>query len=197
MANQYVNKVVYAGDTLIDLTSDTLITADQLVYGIVAHARSGATITGTNTNDADTSDATATASQLLSGATAYVNGSKVTGTMANRGAVSGAISTKSQVYTVPVGYHDGSGTVQIASAQQALLIPENIREGITVLGVEGEMSGSEDMAPQSKTVTPTSTAQTVTPDTGYNCLSQVTVNAIPYSETDNDFGGKTVTIAAA
>jgi hypothetical protein len=59
------------------------------------------------------------------------------------------------------------------------------------------MSGSEDVNAQTKTVTPTTTSQTVTPDTGYNYLSQVTVNAIPYTETDNAAGGKTVTIAAA
>lgn len=197
MANQYVNKVVYAGDTLIDLTGDTLINANQLVSGITAHARSGAVITGTNTNDADTSDATATASQILSGASAYVNGSKVNGTMTNNGAVSGTISTKEGTYSIPVGYHDGSGSVSIAATEQAKIIAANIREGITILGVEGTMSGSEDMAAQAKSVTPTSTAQTVTPDQDYNCLSQVTVNAIPYSETDNAYGGKTVTIAAA
>ena len=197
MANEYINKVVYAGNTLIDLTGDTLISADQLVSGIVAHARSGATITGTNTNDADTSDATATASQILNGATAYVNGTKVTGTMANRGAVTGTISTKSQEYTIQVGYHDGSGKVSIAEAEQAKLIPANIRDGVTILGVEGTMSGSEDMSAQAKTITPTSAGLTVLPDTGYNCLSQVTVNPIPYSETVDSQGGLTVTIAAA
>ena len=57
------------------------------------------------------------------------------------------------------------------------------------------MSGSENMKPQAKTVTPsTSTAQQVLPDEGYNCLSQVTVNKIPYTESDNAAGGKTVTI---
>ena len=37
-------------------------------------------------------------------------------------------------------------------------------------------------------------AQQVLPDEGYNCLSQVTVNKIPYTESDNAAGGKTVTI---
>lgn len=75
------------------------------------------------------------------------------------------------------------------------LVAANIREGVTILGVEGTMSGSENMKPQAKTVTPsTSTAQQVLPDEGYNCLSQVTVNKIPYTESDNAAGGKTVTI---
>ena len=44
--NQYVNKVEYAGQTLIDLTSDT-VTADKLLQGYTAHDKSGALITGT------------------------------------------------------------------------------------------------------------------------------------------------------
>lgn len=197
MANEYINKVVNGetGDVLIDLTGDTLINASQLVSGIKAHARSGAVITGTNTNDANTSDANATASQILSGATAYVQGSKVTGTMTNNGAVSGTISTKAQQYTVPAGYHDGSGKVQIATAEQNKIIAGNIKQGVTVLGVTGTYSG-EGVNLQSKTVTSSFTAQTVTADAGYDALSQVTVNAMPYSETDNSAGGKTVTIGA-
>ena len=195
MPNQYVNKVVNgeSGDVIIDLTGDTLISADQLVSGITAHARSGAPITGTNTNDADTSDANATASQILSGATAYVQGAKVTGTMTNNGAVSGSISTKAGQYSVPAGYHDGSGKVQIASAEQAKIIAANIKQGVQILGVTGTYSG-EGVNLQSKSVTPSFTAQTVTADAGYDALSQVNVNAIPYSETDNAQGGKTVTI---
>lgn len=85
--------------------------------------------------------------------------------------------------------------MSIDATEQAKLIPANIREGVTVLGVEGTMSGTEDANPQAKTVTPTITAQTVLPDEGYNYLSLVTVEAIPYNESDNAAGGKTVTIA--
>lgn len=193
--NQYVNKVVNgeSGNVIIDLSGDTLTSASQLSYGITAHDRSGALITGTNTNDADTSDANATASQILSGATAYVNGSKVTGTMTNNGAVSGIISTKAGAYTVPTGYHDGSGTVGISSTEQDKIIAGNIKSGVEILGVTGSYSG-EAAVLQTKTVTSSFTAQIVTADTGYDALSQVTVNAMPYSETDNVAGGVTVTI---
>lgn len=188
-----INKVIYGGRTLIDLTGDT-ITPDKLAKDVTAHDKSGAPIVGTNTNDSDTSDATAAVAEILSGKTAYARGAKLTGTMKNNGAVTGTISTKAGAYTVPQGYHDGGGKVQIASSEQAKLVPENIREGITVLGVTGTMSSSEGMKPQEKSVTPSTEEQVVLPDSGYNCLSQVTVAAIPYVENDNSAGGKTVTI---
>ena len=56
-----------------------------------------------------------------------------------------------------MGYHDGSGTVTIAAAEKAKLVPDNIRQGITILGVEGAMSGTEDVKAQAKTVTPKTT----------------------------------------
>lgn len=191
--NSYNSKVIFNGDVLMDLTGDT-VTADKLLKGITAHGKDGAPVIGTCDWDAATGDATAAAAEILAGKTAYVKGKKVSGTMPNRGAVAGKISTKAGAYTVPQGYHDGSGKVTIDSTEQAKLIPTNIREGVTVLGVEGTMSGSENMKPQSKSVTPKASAQTVLPDEDYNCLSQVEVAAIPYAVSDNTSGGKTVTI---
>lgn len=188
-----ISKVIYGGQPLIDLTADT-VTADKLLVGAKAHGADGEVINGACTFDADTQDATATAAEILTGKTAYNKGNKVTGTMKNNGAVAGKISTKAGKYTVPQGYHDGSGTVEIDSTEQAKLTPANIREGVTVLGVTGTMSPSEGEKAQEKTVTPSIEAQTVVPDSGYTCLSSVTVNAIPYSESDNSAGGKTVTI---
>lgn len=190
-----ISKVIYGGNTLIDLTNDTVV-KDKLLKGYTAHGADGEVIEGACEFDANTKDATAVAAEILSGKTAYKNGTKVTGTMKNNGAVTGTISAKSGQYTVPQGYHDGSGKVSIAATEQAKLIPENIRDGVTVLGVEGTMSGTEGAKPQAKTVVPSTTEQSVLPDTdeGYNYLSQVTVAAIPYAESDNNAGGKTVTI---
>lgn len=193
MANQYINKVVYGGNTLIDLTSDT-IQADKLLTGYTAHDKSGAPITGTCPYDADTSDADATAAEILLTKTAYVNGNKLTGTMPNNGAVTGTITTKAQEYTIPQGYHDGSGKVAINTTEQAKIIADNIKEGVEILGVTGTYTG-EGVTAQAKTATPATTQQVVLPDTGYDYLSQVTVLAIPYVETDNAAGGVTVTIA--
>ncbi|MGN8964159.1 hypothetical protein [Bariatricus sp. HCP28S3_D3] len=188
-----VNKVVYGGKVLIDLTGDT-VTADKILSGFTTHDKSGASIEGTCDFDVNSGDATVAVAEMLTGKTAYARGTKLTGTMPNNGAVTGEISTKDGVYTVPQGYHDGSGTVKITKTEQDKLIPANIRDGVTILGVEGTMSGSEGVKAQSKTVTPSTVSQTVLPDDGYTHLSQVTVNAIPYVESDNSAGGKTVTI---
>lgn len=195
MAEKNISKVVYGGKTLIDLTADT-VTADKILKGATAHDKSGAPIVGACTYNADTSDATAAGAEILAGKTAYVNRVKITGEMKNNGAVSGVISKKADSYTVPIGYHDGAGKVAISSTEQAKIIATNIRAGVSILGVTGTMSGTESAKAQTKTVTPTTAQQTVLPDStqGFNYLSQVTVNAIPYNESDNAQGGKTVTI---
>lgn len=188
-----ISKVVYGGNVLIDLTADT-ITNEKILNGYTAHGKDGEPITGICMFDANTQDATATDAEILYGKTAYNKGAKITGRMTNNGGVSGTITTKAGKYTVPQGYHDGSGTIEIGATEQAKIIPGNIREGVTILGVTGTMSGSEGIRSQSKSVTPTAQEQTVLPDDGYTHLSQVTVAAIPYVESNNSAGGVTVTI---
>lgn len=100
-----VSKVVFGGNTLIDLTGDT-VCREMLAEGITAHDMSGRLITGK---------------------------------MPNRGSITGIISTLDSPYTVQQGYHDGSGKVWIDSIEQDKLVPDNIRSGVTVLGVEGTM----------------------------------------------------------
>lgn len=193
MANEHVNKVVLqSGETLIDLTGDS-VTPEKLAKGVTAHDKSGAIITGTSTYDADTQDATAGAAEILAGKTAYVTGKKVTGTMTNNGAKTLNITNKNGV-TIPQGYHDGGGKAQIDPTESAKIIAGNIREGISILGVDGTMSGTEGAKPQAKTVTPSFAQQVIAPDEEYNYLSQVTVEAIPVNYVDNAQGGQTVTI---
>lgn len=188
-----ISKVIYGGQTLIDLTGDS-VTPDKLLVGATAHGRDGEEIVGTCSYDSDTTDATAKQAEILGGRTAYVGGKKVTGTMVNNEGVNHGMTTKQEVWTIPQGYHDGSGGVYLDTVETAKLIPENIRQGVTIFGVNGTMSGLEDVKAQSKSVTPSASAQTVLPDTGYNYLAQVTVAAIPYTEVENSAGGTTVTI---
>lgn len=102
------NKVTYNGNTLMDLTADTITAAD-----------------------------------LLAGKTAHgADGEGITGAMVNRGAVSGTIATKAGTYTIQSGYHNGSGSVEISPTEQAKIISENIKSGVTILGVAGTHSGA-------------------------------------------------------
>lgn len=183
------NKVIFGNQTIIDLTDASLGQSDgaKILSGESAYGKDGEKITGSCTYDADTSDATATASEILSGQTAYVNGNKVTGTMPNRGAVSGTIDDLSTPYTVPQGYHDGSGTVEVDSTEAAKIIPGNIKDGVEILGVTGTYTG-EGVTAQAKTATPYTTQQVILPDAGYDYLSQVTVEAIYYNEAPNAYG---------
>lgn len=185
----YINKVVFGSQTLIDLTSDTLSNTNQLASGITAHDRTGAIITGTNTNDADTSDGTMAASELLNGEVGYSNGNRIVGTMPNNGSNNVTVTSKSG-NAIPAGYYDGTGKAVIDSSSATALIPNNVREGVTILGVLGTMSGSENVKATTLSATPYTTSQTWVPsDLGdYNSFSQVNIAAIAYTESSNAYG---------
>lgn len=192
--SQHVNKIVYGNTVLIDLTADT-VTDDKILASYTAHDASGNIITGTCDFDVNSQDATVKVAEMLIGKTAYARGTKLTGTMPNNGSISLTISEVNEEVSVAQGYHDGSGKVSILETEKAKLIASNIKQGITILGVTGTLEPSSAIKVHSKTVTPKTTQQTILPDEGYDYLAQVTVNPIPYVETDNSAGGKTVTIA--
>lgn len=187
------NKLIVGDRVIIDLTQDT-IGPQTVLRGTTGHGKDGKPFVGECDFDANTQDADAGAAEILIGKSGYVRGKKVDGTMPNNESVAGTITTKEGQYSIPQGYHDGGGKVGISTTEKAKLIPENIRKGVTVLGVLGTMDSTEGIKPQSKDVTPSFSEQTVVPDEGFNCLAQVTVAAIPYKEAVNSAGGITVTI---
>ena len=194
--NTYINKVVYGGNTLIDLTSDTAVASDVL-SGKYFHLKTGERVQGSCDYDMDTSSATADASEILYGNTAGVNGTMVTGSMPNNGGNDVVVTDKIGT-TIPAGYYDGSGKAKIDSTSAGYLVPSNIRTGIEILGVTGDYSGqSVNPQPNKYASASTSADVEVTPDTGYDYLVKVTINQISYVEADNAAGGKTATIAGS
>lgn len=190
--SKYVNKLVVGNDVKFDLTGDT-VAPNTLLTGATAHDKTGAQITGTCTYDSDTSDATVAVAEILKDKTAYARGAKIVGTMPNNGAKNYTISDLND-QTISLGFYDGSGKISFDSAEKAKIIPANIKNGVNILGVQGTMTGQEDLQVQSKTVAPTFTAQTILPDEGYDYLSQVVVSAIPMTQSENSAGGLTLTI---
>jgi len=87
----------------------------------------------TNAGGKSTKDATATAADILSGKTAYVDNTKITGTMTNRCAVNITPGTTAQ--TIQAGYHNGSGSV----AGDADLVAANIRKDVNIFNVIGTL----------------------------------------------------------
>lgn len=194
MANEHISKVVFGSTVLIDLTADT-VTADKILVSYTAHDAAGNAITGSCAYDVNSQDATVQVAEILTGKTAYARGTKLTGTMPNNGAVTLTLSDIDDEIQIAQGYHDGSGKAKIADAEKLKLIASNIKQGITILGVTGTLEPSSQVTVQAKSFTPTVAGATVLPDSGYDYLTQVTVAAIPYVETDNAAGGKTATIA--
>lgn len=133
-----VSKMVCFGETQFDLTEDT-VRKETLLRGKTAHGADGQLITGECDYDVDSSHATARADQLLAGKTAAVKGTLIAGTMPDCGAIVGEVAQKAARYTIPRGYHNGQGSVGLNEADQNVLIPENLREGVSCLGVTGTL----------------------------------------------------------
>lgn len=105
-----------AGTVSIDPETKTVTptTSQQTVSPASGKVLSSVTVNAIPAQYVDTSDATATAAQILDGATAYVDGELVEGTMPNNGAVTETLDTTTTSYTVPAGYHSGTGKVSVS-----------------------------------------------------------------------------------
>lgn len=85
----------------------------------------------------DTSGADVSASDVLSGKTAFGSSGSVSGSMANNGSTGGTIGTKAGTVVIPAGYTSG-GTVSLTNVSDCLAA--NILSGKSILGVSGTLA---------------------------------------------------------
>lgn len=191
-----ISRVEYNKEILIDISSDT-VSSEKLLVGATAHDSNGDPITGSCEYDMKTKDFTAFAYDIRKGKTAGVNGQEIVGTMEEHEPTEHIISTKDDVFTIPEGIHDGQGKVKISPTEMDKLIPENIREGRTILGVTGTMTGNEGEKPQPKKEVnaPLTEDLTILPEGDYTCLSEVVVKKVPYNETNMTASNKGIWVA--
>lgn len=169
------------------IASQQELTADKLKVG-----ESVLGITGTFTDDAD-----ATASDILSSKTAYVNGNKITGSMRAYLTGEGTAYTDMTYFSDDTSSNRLRVTIKLKANQDGYvssdygltqLIPYssiqnkikflsagNIKDGVTILGVTGNVI---ELNGETKTITPTTSQQVITPSQDKNAITEVTVNAV-------------------
>ena len=86
----------------------------------------------------DTSGDDTIASHVLNGDKFHSASGAGVGNMPENGTVTRTITSKADIIQIAEGHHSGSGSVQIATEEQAKIISGNIRSGVTILGQQGK-----------------------------------------------------------
>ena len=205
------DRVLLKKDSFLSASADKFgdAAAENVLKGKTFTSSAGLAVAGTldpKGDGIDTSDATATASDIAQGKTAYVNGEKVTGMISKTSNIANVDATVKQIRKTPVignSYYEiemqatgttvpgGSGkyifdgesveiSLDVNSSRFGNAAAENVLKGKTFTSSAGLAVAGTHVCKQPnlqiKSVTPSAAAQNVTPDSGYDGLSQVTVS---------------------
>lgn len=138
-----VNKVVYGGETIVDLTADT-VTADKVLKGYTAHDKSGNSITGTiETVEQATPSISVNTAGLMTAksvqSTGYVEAGTKTKTAQLPTKAAQTITPGTSDQKISSGrYLTGTQTIK----GDANLVAENIKKGVSIFGVSGSYEGT-------------------------------------------------------
>ena len=172
-------------------------TAADVAQGKTFTSAAGLKVTGTRVGSGgiDTSDATATASDIVENKTAYVNGEKVTGSLTfsngiNFGSANASWDSQNSRLVLSGNnpfkcaiYENGTSEMYCTSDKLGNATAADVAQGKTFTSAAGlKITGTATVSTptlQSKTVSPSTSQQIITPDNGYDGLSQITVNAMP------------------
>jgi len=126
---------------VLETKSVTPTKAEQTVVPTSGKVLSKVTVAAIPAAYQDVTAVTAAAAGVLSGAKFVdASGTVVTGSMPNNGSKSFAVSEFDEEVTIPKGYYDGTGVVAVAEEQQEKFLPENIKTGVSLLGVTGSFT---------------------------------------------------------